>query len=130
MPDWAKVLNLEPPVVSSEEVFAVSPKIRWVAITSDRGDVLVNQMRPGVESYSPPDYDEDFVRLGPLALLGIAERDSMYLRGVHYILVSFGRADCVYARIGSQVISISIEKDINALSAYLEWLKQQRAERD
>ncbi len=105
-----------------EEVFAVSEKMRWVALTTDRGDVVLNQMRPGLASYSPKEFDEEFVRLGPLTLIGVAEKYSEYLKGVEYVVVGFGTAICVYARLGSQVISVSLEKDQEALTHYLAWL--------
>ncbi len=106
----------------AEEVFAVSQKIRWVALTTDRGEIILNQMRPGLASYSPTEFDEEFVRLGPLTLLGVAEKYSEYLKGVEYVVVGFGSAICVYARLGFHVISVSLEKDQEALARYLAWL--------
>ena len=106
----------------AEEVFAVSDKIRWVGLTTDRGDVLLNQMRPGLASYSPKEFDEEFVRLGPITLVGVAEKYSEYLKGVEYVAVGFGSAICVYARFGSHVISVSLEKNQEALARYVAWL--------
>lgn len=110
-----------------EDIFSVSDKIRWVGLTTDRGDVLLNRMRPGIESYSPTEFDEDFVRLGPLTLVGVAEKYSGYLRGVEYVVVGFDLAICVYARLGSHVISVSLEKNQDALAQYLAWLSEKRA---
>ena len=67
---------MNPGAVTAEEVFAVSRKIRWVALTTETGEVILNQMRPGVVSYSSKDVDEEFVTLGPLTLLGVAEKYS------------------------------------------------------
>ncbi len=116
------------PVVTAEEVFAVNKKIRWVALTTDRGDVVLSQMRPGIQSYSPAQADEEFVKLGPLTLLGIAEKYSEYLRGVDNVVVWFGLAVCAYARLGTQVISVSIEKEMEALSQFLTWLEKKRSD--
>lgn len=115
------------PVVSAEEVFAVNKKIRWMALTTERGDVVLNQVRPGVQSHSPTQADEEFVRLGPLTLLGVAEKYSEYLKGVDSVVVWFGLAVCVYSRLGSQVISVSIEKQFEALSQFLTWLEKKRS---
>jgi hypothetical protein len=114
----------ETPVVTVDEVFAVNSKIRWVGLTTAGGEVVLNQMRPGVQSHSPTQADEEFVKLGPLTLLGVAERYSEYLKGVDSVVVWFGLAVCVYARLGSQVISVSIEKDTEALSQFLNWLNK------
>ena len=111
------------PVVSPEEIFQVNKKIRWAALTTDRGEPLYNQQRPGVESFSPTPFDEEFVQLGPLTLLGAAEKYSEYLKGVDQIVVWFGRVIAVYTRIGSQVLSVTIEKDLDALSQFLGWLE-------
>lgn len=109
-------------------MFAVSKKIRWVALTTARGDAVLNQMRPGVESYSSAQADEEFVRLGPLSLLGIAEKYSGYLKGVDSVVVWFGLVACVYSRLGSQVISVSIEKDNEAVSQFLSWLEKKKSQ--
>ena len=114
------------PIVTAEEVFAVSKKIRWVALTTDRGDVVLSQMRPGIQSHSPAQSDEEFAKLGPLTLLGITEKYSEYLNGVDSIVVWFGLVACVYSRLGSQVISVSIEKDVEAVSQFLTWLEKKR----
>jgi hypothetical protein len=115
------------PVVSPEEIFQVNKKIRWVALTTDRGDVIYYQQRPGVESFSPAQFDEDFAQLGPLTLLGTAEKYSEYVRGVDYIVVWFGAVVSVFSRIGSQVLSVTIEKDLDALSQFLSWLESKKS---
>ena len=111
----------------AEEVFALSEKMRWVALTTDRGEVILNQMRPGLASYSPKQVDEEFARLGPLTLIGVAEKYSEYLKGVEYVAVGFGTAICVYSRLGSNVVSVSLEKDQEALARYLGWLARKRS---
>jgi len=118
----------EKPVVSAEEVFAVNKKVRWAALASDRGDVLLNQMRSGVKSYSPPEVDHEFVALGPLTILGVCEKYSEYLKGVDYVVVWFGLAVCVYARLGAQILAVAIEKDPQALISFLDWLEKKQRE--
>lgn len=106
-----------------DEVFSLSEKMRWVGLTTDKGEVIFNQMRPGVASLSPTEFDEEFVKLGPLTIIGVAERYSEYVKGVEYVVVGFGTVMCVYARLGSHVISVSLEKDQEALARYLRWLE-------
>ena len=115
------------PIVSPEEIFRVSKKIRWAALTTDRGDVIYSKQRPAVESFSPPHIDEEFVQLGPLTLLGTAEKYSEYLKGVDHIVVWFGVAIAVYSRVGSQVLSVTIEKDLDALSQFSDWLQSKKS---
>ena len=115
------------PVVLPEEIFRVNKKIRWAALTTDRGDVIFNQQRLGVESFSPAQFDEEFIQLGPLTLLGTAERYSDYLRGVDHIVVWNGVVISVFSRVGSQVLSVTIEKDRDALSEFLDWLENKKS---
>jgi len=115
------------PVVLPEEIFRVNKKIRWAALTTDRGDVIYNQQRPSVESFSPAQFDEEFIQLGPLTLLGSAERYSEYLRGVDHIVVWFGAVIAVFSRVGSQVLSVTIEKDRDTLSEFLDWLENKKS---
>lgn len=117
------------PVVSAEEIFAVDKRIRWMALTTDRGDVILCQMRPSTQPYSPQDSDIEFVKLGPLTLLGIAEKYSQYLKGVDCVVVYYGLVVCVYARLGSQVISVAIEKEIEPVSKFLSWLENKRSKK-
>lgn len=121
-------MSMQKPFVAADEVFAVNRKIRWVALASDRGDVLLNEMRPGVQSHSPTDMDREFVTLGPLTIIGVCEKYSEYLKGVEYVVVWFGLAACVYARLGRQILAVSIEKDREAIISFQDWLeRKQRA---
>ena len=125
MPDRSERLRdvKEAPVVPVDEIFAANEKVRWAVLVTNRGDVLLNQMRPGVESYSPPQFDQEFASLGPLTILGVCERYSDYLKGVDHVAVWFGLAAFVYARLGSQVLAVSIEKDPEAVDSFVEWLE-------
>lgn len=80
----------ETPIVTADEVFAVSKKIRWVALTTDKGEVVLNKMRPNVRSCTPEQVDEEFVTLGPLTMLGVAEKFSECLEGVESVVVWYG----------------------------------------
>jgi len=116
------------PIVTPDEVFAVNKKIRWVALATDKGEVILNRMRPGVRSRTPQGVDEEFVTLGPLTMLGVAEKYSKYLEGVESVVVWYGLMAHVYARLGSQVIAASFEKDPLALVSFLDWLEGKQRE--
>ncbi len=115
-------------VITADEVFAVNKKIRWVALASDEGDVLLNQMRPDVRTYSPTKFDREFVTLGPLTIMGICERYAEYVHGVDCIVVWFGLVACIFARLGKQVLAVSMERDREAVLAFEKWLERKRRE--
>jgi hypothetical protein len=116
------------PIVTADEVFAINKNIRWVGLVTEKGEVLFSQMRPGVQSHSPTSFDEETLSLGPLTLLGVAERYSEYLQGVEMITVWYGLTVEVYSWLGSQVIDISVETGHDeALAEIRAWLKQKKA---
>lgn len=121
-------MGMQKPIVTAEEVFAVNSKIRWVALATDKGDVLLNQNRPGVPSHSPTDFDREFATLGPLTIIGVCEKYSEFLKGVEHVVVWFGLVACVYARLGTQILAVSIEKDPESIVAFEHWLERKQKE--
>jgi len=122
-------MSLATPVVSAEEIFAINRNVRWVGLVTDEGEVLLNQMRPGVQSHSPHEVDEELLKLGPLTLLGVEERYDSYLRGVREIVVYYGVTVSIYARLGPQIIAISIEEGReDALADVSAWLRNKKSE--
>lgn len=118
----------ETPVVTADEVFAVNSKIRWVGLTTADGEVVLNQMRPNVRSHTPTEVDEEFITLGPLTVLGVAEKYSKFSKGVEDVVVHYGLVIHVFVRLGSQILDVSIEKDNEALFQFLSWLNKKKAE--
>lgn len=117
------------PIVRADEIFAIDKSIRWAGLVTSKGEVVLNKMRPGVQSYSPSTVDEDLLKLGPLTLLGVEERYSQYLQGVQEIIVHYGVTISVYARLGSQVIAISIEEGHDeVVSKVRDWLRRKKRE--
>jgi hypothetical protein len=96
--------------ITSEEIFRLHPKIRWVAFSSDNGEVIFSQMRPGVESYTSNAEDKFFMELGPLFMTSLAERltPSRKAGGVDSIVVNLGM---------DSVFLMKVEKGYLALSA-------------
>jgi hypothetical protein len=50
------------------------------------------------------------------------------LNGVEDVVVHYGLVIHVFARLGSQILDVSIEKDNDALSQFLNWLKKKKTE--
>ncbi len=115
-------------VVSAEEIFAIDKNVRWVGLISVRGDIILNKMRPSIKSSSPPDFDAEFLRLGPLTMLGVAEKYSPYLLELEAVVVWYGLMALVYSRLGSQIVAISVENRKDTLSIVRSWLKKRKIE--
>ena len=89
---------------------------------------MLNKMRPGIKSSSPQEFDEEFLKLGPMTMLGVAEKYSPYLQELEAVVVSYGLTALIYSRLGSHVVAISIENREDSLSVVRSWLKKKKAE--
>jgi len=120
----------ETPIVTADEVFAANNKIRWVGLATAGGEVILNQMRPNVKSLTSTEVDEEFITLGPLTVLGVAEKYSEFLNGVEDIVAHYGLVIHVFSRLGSQILDVSMEKDNEALFQFISWLNRKKAKLD
>ena len=111
-----------------EDVFAVNENVRWVGLVSARGDVMLNKMRPGLKSSSPQEFDEEFLKLGLMTMLGVAERYSPYRQELEAVVVWHELTVLIYSRLGSQVVAISVENHQGTISVVRSWLKKKKAE--
>jgi hypothetical protein len=117
----------ESPLVTADEVFAINPHIRWVGLVSVNGNVLLNEVRTGFKSASSRESDEEYLKLGPLTLLGVAEQYCPHLKELEAVVACYGLMTHVHARVGSQVIVISTETRERVLSDIRDWLKKKKA---
>lgn len=62
------------PDFTPEDVFRLHPKIRWVGLASEKGEVVFVRTRPGVKSLSPEKEDRSFMELSPLLIVGACGR--------------------------------------------------------
>jgi hypothetical protein len=120
-------LRDQPSVVSAEEVFAIDEHVRWVGLISARGDVIFSEMRAGIKSVSPQKFDEDYLTLAPLTLLGVAERFSPHLREPEAIVAWYGQIGLIHSRLGPQIIVISIDGKGEGLLKVKAWLESKKA---
>ena len=120
-------MRQESPVVSPDEVFAVNENVRWVGLVSAKGEVIFSKMRTGIKSVSPQEFDNEFLQLGPLTLLGVAEKYCPHLRELEAVVACYGRMMHVHARLGPQVIVIAIEDRGHALSDIRIWIRKKKA---
>lgn len=117
----------ESPVVGADEVFAVNPHVRWVGLVSVEGNVIFSEMRDGLKSISPHEFDEEFLKLSPLVLLGVAEKCCPHLQELEAVVACYRLMTHVHARLGSQVTVVAIENRQDALSDIRDWLKKKNA---
>ena len=104
------------PDFTAEDIFRIHPKIRWAALANEKGEVLFMQMRPGLESLSPPDQDRVFMQIGPLMLVGVSERLAAWAGAVESVVITFEKVGMVIARVSGKYLALTVERsDVSAL---------------
>lgn len=96
--------------LSPEGVFRIHPKIRWAGLATDLGEVLFSQMRPGVESLSPPETDRSFMQLGPLLLSGVCERLAPWAGSLELIIIQYQKVVMFVTRLGRHNLALTLDK--------------------
>lgn len=86
-----------PKIKTPEDVFRLHPKIRWVGLATNEGQVIFSQMRKGVETMTPEEDDRRLLEMGALVLRGVAERSSPYAGHVRSIAI-------LYAKFGELIV--------------------------
>jgi hypothetical protein len=113
------------PPLTAEDVFKVHPKIRWVALASDRGEVIFDQQRPGVRSFSPRDADRAFAQMGPLIISGVCERLSPWTGRVASVVIDYEKVTSLITKVKGGYLCMTLEK-ANAHQTTLKVLESLR----
>ena len=100
--------------MSAENIFSLSPKIRWTAFASQDGTVKFSKMRPGVKSVSPQKYDEAFMQLGPQMILAVFERLAPYAGEVGMALGRFEKVVMFVAKAKGGFLALTIDRESEA----------------
>ena len=107
MESWSILAEL-----TSEDIFRLHPKIRWTAFTSDSGEVVFSNMRPGVKSYTSDEVDRTFMEFGPLIMSGVSERltPAGSAGRVRNIIVNLEKDSVLLAKLKSGYLAISVDR--------------------
>jgi hypothetical protein len=98
--------------IGPKTVFDLHPKIRWAALSTELGEVIFSEMRPGVESHTPAEVDRSFMRLGPLVMTGISERltPAREVGQVDNIIINFEKDSVLLRKTGQGYLAVSVER--------------------
>jgi len=115
----------------AEEVLKRDSRIRYVGIVDRQFNVLVSQMRDGVDSLTPADSDRKFVQLLPPILLDAVEKLWAPLLGtVESVTVRYEKVLLVFFSKGNYVVVLSFAPDVSrpfmsALTDFIQSLTSQ-----
>jgi hypothetical protein len=108
-----------------ERIFALNPKIRWVGLANDNGEVIFSKMRRGVESLSPEHEDREFMQLGPMLLTGVSERLAPWAGGLEAVIVRYAEATMIIRRFGKNHLAVTIDsEDYDSVRETMDSLEQ------
>jgi hypothetical protein len=114
--------------LTPEGIFRIHPKIRWAALSTERGLVKFCQMHPAVVSHTSNEVDRSFMELGPAIITGISERLSPGNTAgkVESIIVNFEKDSVLITKIKDEFLAISVDR-IDALHTFQEITESLRA---
>lgn len=99
------------PELTPELIFNLHPKIRWAALSTDKGEVVFVRMRPGLESLSPENADQAFMQLSPMMLQGVCERLAPWAGPVEAIVTSYEKIVLVVRKVDKQFLALTINRE-------------------
>jgi hypothetical protein len=97
--------------LSPDRVFDIHPKIRWVGLATDAGDVVFSKMRPGVQSLSPGTFDQSFVQLGALLLAGVCERLAPWAGPLETVVSSYEKVIMLVTKLKKRYLALTLDKE-------------------
>lgn len=102
------------PDFTAEDVFRLSPKIRWAGLVSEKGEVFFVKMRPGVNSLTPEEEDRSFIEMNPLLILGAGSRLSKWAGEVESIAIRYEKLVMYLMKKKERILALTMEKESGA----------------
>ena len=97
--------------ITPEDVFKIHPKIRWVGLASEHGEVIFAKQREGLKSLSPEDAERSFMQMGPLLVTSICERMSPWGGPVGSIIVNYEKVTSLIMKVKDGYLALTVEKE-------------------
>jgi hypothetical protein len=98
--------------LTAEEVFRLHPKIRWVGLTTEKGDVLFSKMRPGVESFTPNEDDKFLLQFGAIMMNGITQRSGPWLGRWEHVTIAYEKTTQLVLKLGERYLALTVDKSV------------------
>jgi hypothetical protein len=99
-------------LVSPKSIFDLDPRVRWAALSTELGEVVFSEMRPGVQSHTSPEVDRAFMKLGPIVMTGISERltPGGEVGPVDNVIINFEKDSVLLKKISHGYLALSVER--------------------
>jgi len=96
----------------AEETFKIDPKLRYVGIVDNQYNILLSEMREGVQSVTTEDQERRFVQIVPPIIVDAVEKLEPILGKVESIRVRYEKMVLVFFRMENLVVILSFDPDV------------------
>jgi hypothetical protein len=96
--------------VTPEDVFAISPFIRWAGLATAKGKVIFAQMRRGVKSLTPEEDDRAMLELRAQFLTEMCGTVTIWAGAVDYIAISYELFTELIVMLKDKYVAVTLEK--------------------
>ena len=93
---------------TADDIFRLDPRIRWVGLVEEEGNVLFSGIRPGRDTESAVDLKE-FMRLNPLLIIGASERLTKLTGEVDTVTVACKEETMHLLRSNRRIMVVSVK---------------------
>ena len=92
-----------------DDLFALDPRVRYVAILDRNHHLVESRMRTHVASFTPEDYDRKFMGSVPPLILDTLSQLEAQCGPLSHISVQYEKVDLIFIPHNNQIIAMSLE---------------------
>ena len=93
----------------ADDLFALDPRIRYVALLDRNHKLVESRMRTSVASFTPESYDRKFMGSVPPLILDTLSQLETQCGPLSHISVQYEKLDLIFVPHNNQIIAISLE---------------------
>lgn len=93
----------------ADDLFALDPRIRYVALLDRNHKLVESRMRTSVASFTPESYDRKFMGSVPPLILDTLSQLEAQCGPLSHISVQYEKLDLIFLPHNNQIIAISLE---------------------
>jgi hypothetical protein len=93
----------------ADELFALDPRVRYVAVLDRNHKLVESRMRSSVHSLTGEEYDKKFMRSVPPLIMDILAQLEGQVGSLSHISIQYERVDLVFFPLNTQILALSLE---------------------
>jgi hypothetical protein len=93
----------------ADDLFALDPRIRYVALLDRNHKLVESRMRTSVASFTPESYDRKFMGSVPPLILDTLSQLEAQCGPLSHISVQYEKLDLIFVPHNNQIIALSLE---------------------